>query len=283
MCLPRASPLLVSSCMVRITSLFPVVLALLLAGCTAPNPGATYYVVTTQSSYQCCRTIRYSTWTFSELRGSTAAGDGVSVRLHADTLAVRCSGDAGLGVTISNNSGQDIYIPFSHDLEGSRIKLYPWRLSYDGDRQIRLARQLQYNDIVEREDALSRFFLLPAGKEVALQGVITPRWLCSAPEEIPNAYLEAELNPTYYSDRSRALRAAEYRRDPNLPATIGLRYEVAYTTLEYFEGLPVLKRESNPSGDTVNILIGVKDEPADFLNASQRVASSNVVTLRYVE
>lgn len=191
-----------------------------------------------------------------------AAGNGVTVRLLGDTLVAQCGKDAELGVVISNNSEEDIYIPISRELEGDRIKLYPWRLSYDSSGSpFRLARQLQYNDVLERLDALLRFFRLPAGREVALQGVIPQRWLCSAAREIAPPYLNAELNPVFYSDRVRSLRDAEYHRDPNLPSAIGLRYDVAYTTLRYLESLPVTSRNVNSSGDTVQVMVGIKEEP----------------------
>ncbi len=215
---------------------------------------------------------------------STTSGEGVIVRLQADTLPVRCDVDAELGLTIANNGGEDIYIPISRELEGERIKLYPWRLSYDSAGvPIRLARQLQYTDVIERLDGVLRFFRLPAGTQVALRGVLPQRWLCSPATEVSPPYLNAELNPVFYSDRARALRAAEYHLDPNLPATMGLRYDVAYTTLRYLESLPVQSRNVNAAGDTVQVMIAIKDEPADVLNASQMVSESNIVTLKFVK
>jgi len=259
-----------------------LIVALTLGSCSSVDAPVNY-LVTSESPYLCCRTIRYSVRTFPDTRGSTASGAGVVVRLRADTIAARCDDDAMVDLTISNNGEKDIFIPISHELEGDRIKLYPWRLSYAGGRDIRLARQLQYNDVLEREDALLRFFRIPAGREIALHGVIPRRWLCSPAELVPDAYLEAELNPTYYADRSRALRGASYRRDPDLPAEIGFRYDVIYTTLDYLEGLPVTGTDWNDARDTVRVTIGVKEEPAGFLNGSQQVASSNIVTLKFVE
>lgn len=265
------------------TSLAALLGALLLGSCATPGP-AVYHIVTTQSTYQCCRTIRYSTWTFPTTRGSTASGDGVVVRLLADTVAARCGGDTEIGVAISNNSDEDIYIPVSREMEGDRIKLYPWRLSYDtSGAPIRLARQLQYNDVIERTDALLRFFRLPSGREVMLHGVIPQRWLCAPATEIAPPYLNAELNPVFYSDRARALRAAEYHRDPKLPAAIGLRYDVAYTTLRYLESLPVSSRNVNASGDTVQVMVGIPEEPGEILNSTQKVAESNIVTLKFLD
>lgn len=205
------------------------------------------------------------------------------VRLLADTLAARCESDAEIGVAIANNSDLDIYIPISNELEGDRIKLYPWRMSHMDGSEIRLARQLQYNDILEREDALARFFRLPSGEEVRFRGVIPQRWLCSPLTEVSGEYMGMELNPTFYADRSRSLRGAEYRRDPALRKSIGLVYEIAYTTLRYLDSIPVSARTWNPTRDTVQVQVELNEEPAQFLNASQRTARSNVVQLRIVE
>lgn len=261
-------------------SLLILLLPAFMLGSCRPKPATVSHIISSESPYLCCRTIRYSTWMFPQTRSSTASGTGVVVKLHNDTIIARCDADATLDLTISNNGEEDIYIPISNELEGDRIKLYPWRLSYAEGRDIRLARQLQYTDIVEREDALLRFFLLPAGREISLRGVIPQRWLCSPADLVPNPYLEAELNPTYYADRARGLRGAAYRRDPDLPATIGFRYDVAYTTLGYLDALPA-ERSWNDARDTMRATIHVKEEPADFLNASQQTASSNVVTLKF--
>ncbi len=153
-------------------------LFLCVLGC-APRSQVINYVVTSQSPYICCRTIRYSTWTFPNLRQSMLPGDGVVVRLTGDTVAARCETGATVGVAIANNGPEDIYIPVSKEMQGEQIKLYPWRLFYADGRPIRVARQMQYSDLGEREDPLLRFFRLPAGKEVVLQGMITERWLCA--------------------------------------------------------------------------------------------------------
>jgi hypothetical protein len=256
-------------------------LAVLLAGCA--SHGIVNYIVSSHSPYVCCRTVRYSTWEFDKTEPSRMPGKGVVVRLLGDTLNAECAHDASVGVTIANNSDLDIFIPFSKELEGMRVKLYPWRLLYEEGRPIRLARQLQYNDIIEREDALARFFRLPAGRQVTLEGTVPQRWLCLVATSITDEYLGLELNPTFYADRARALRGAEYKRDPQLLTTVPFRYDVAYSTLRYIDSLPVASRASNSAGDTTRVTIAVKEEPAQFLDASQLVAKSNEITLRITD
>jgi len=249
-------------------------------GC-APRSEVINYVVTSQSPYICCRTIRYSTWTFPNLRQSMLPGEGVVVRLTGDTVAARCETGASVGVAIANNGPEDIYIPVSKELQGEQIKLYPWRLFYADGHPIRVARQLQYSDLGEREDPLLRFFRLPAGKEVTLQGMITERWLCAPPLDVNAGYLDMETSTTsFYADRTRGLRAYHYQRDPNLPDTIALRYDVVYTTLGYLNELPTLNQTWNAAHDTTQLTIAVPEEPEKFLDASQRVSQSNVITVR---
>lgn len=256
-------------------------LSVLLVACASER--AMQYAVSSQSPYLCCRTMRYSTWPFPSTAESTVPGPGVVVRLNADTLRARCAADAPVGIVVANNSDSDIYIPFSKELDGMRLKLYPWRMLYRDGEALRLARQLQYNDMLEREDGVLRFFKLPAGRQVTFDGVIPQRWLCFPTTTVSDSYLDQELKPLFYVDRTRALRNAEYKRDPELRTTVALRYDVAYTTLHYLDALPVLSRSTNGAGDTTQILIGVKEEPGDFLDASQSVARSNTVVLRIMD
>lgn len=227
----------------------------------------------------CCRSMRYSVWQFDATAPSSVADTGVVVRLVADTLRADCDRDAALDVLIANNTDDDIYIPFSKELAGSSLKLYPWRVIYADGRAVRLARQLQFNDLVEREDALARFFRLPSGRQVVLHGVVPQRWLCSPTTPVTDEYLGYELDPLFYSDRTRSLRAREYRRDPDLLTTVPLAFEIAYTTLGFIDALPVKSRARNSAGDTTQIGIAVKEEPATFLNGSQHVARSNSIVL----
>lgn len=259
--------------------MLPVLATLAILSC-APRQGVVNYIVTTQSPYNCCRTIRYSVWEFPKTEASRTSWPGVSVQLLGDTIMARCTDDVALGVTIVNNGDVDVYIPFSKELELDRVKLYPWRLYFEGTDPIRMARQLQYNDLIEREDALARFFRLPAGRQVTLNGTIPQRWLCSPATPVTTEYLKLELNPTFYADRSRALRGAQYWRDPALKTPVPLRYDVAYTTLRYLDSLPVTSRTPNAAGDTIQVAIAVKEEPAGFLDASQQVARSNAVILK---
>lgn len=265
-----------------IKRLLPLLAAFGILSCGAQSD-IVHYIVTSQSTYLCCRTVRYSTWEFPKTESSSTPGEGVAVRLAEDTIVGRCSEGAEVAITIANNDELDIYIPFSKELEGSSVKLYPWRIFYEDGMAIRLARQLQYNDIVEREDALHRFFRLPSGKQITLRGVVPQRWLCSPTTAVTDEYLGLELNPTFYADRSRGLRGAEYRRDPQLLMSVPFRYEIAYTTLRYLDSLPVISRVTSRAGDTTQVTIAVKEEPAHFLDASQRVARSNRVMLKITD
>ncbi|MBS1912012.1 MAG: hypothetical protein JST22_08510 [Bacteroidetes bacterium] len=251
--------------------------AIHLAGCASDR--VMHYVVSSHSPYLCCRTIRYATAAFAATQSSSLAGDGVAVRLLADTIRARCADGAHVDIVIANNTDQAIYVPFSNDLEGDRIKLYPFRLLYEGDHRIRLARQLQYNDVVERLDSKVLFYRLPAGKQTTLHASVQERWLCSALTTVTKEYLALELNPTFYSDRVRGLREGTYRRDPNLLRTSGFCYEIAYTRLGYLDSLPVQQRSVNSRGDTTTVQINVKEEPGTFLDASQHVARSNEAVL----
>ena len=202
------------------------------------------------------------------------------VRLTGDTLPVRCETGAEVGVSVANNGEEDIYIPVSHELEGGTIKLYPWRVLYAKTGPIRIARQLQYADLGEREDPLLRFFKLPAGKQIDLRGIITERWLCAPPIEANAGFLDMELTTSFYADRTRGLRAYHYERDPKLPDTIALRYDVFYTTFDYMNQMPVAKQSWNDAHDTTQMTIAVPEEPGKFLDASQKIAQSNVIPIR---
>jgi hypothetical protein len=253
-------------------------LGALLAGC-APGASTVNYIVSTNSSYTCCRTIRYSTTTFSGLESSRLKGEGVIVRLEGDSLVARCGADAELPLVIANNSDNDIFIPISRELEGDRLKLYPWRFLYANGVPMRLARQIQYGDLLDRTDSRLLFHRLPSGSQVRLRGVIPSNWLCAPATPIPEGYLERELNPTFYSDYSRRLRAADVGVIDTVNRRTLMRYDVAYTSLDIWKGLPGSATEWNPARDTAQIHIAVTDEPATFLNASQRVAESNSIRL----
>jgi hypothetical protein len=260
---------------------FAFALIILAAGCSSTQPAATY-IITTESHLMCCRTLRYATNEFPVLQASTVSGQGVVVRLDADTVRGKCPNGAEVHVMIANNSSEDIFVPVSRELHGDTIKLFPWRMYYDSDADqppVRIARQLQYGDLVERTDARLTFYRLPAGKQVNFHGVVTPRWLCTPPINVTDDLLNAELDPTVYAEQTRALRASRPPEDAaGFPPT-RFRYDVAYTHLDFLEGLPVKENERNSVGDTVQVQVAVDDPPATFLNASQQVASSNVVML----
>lgn len=241
-----------------------------------------HYILTTQSPHICCRSVRYSIASFAKTSSSSHGDTGVVVRLLADTLYGRCGHDAALNVVIANNTAEEIFIPFSHELDGERLEIYPWRLLYDSAtaKPVRLARQLQYNDMIERQDALLRFFKLPAGREVRLSAVIPARWLCAPTTAVTAEYLGYELNPVFYADHSRNLRGKELGRDPDLRTSIGLRFDVAFSSFRFLDALPVLSRKTNPAGDTTEIRVGVKEEAGQYLDDAQHVTGSNEVVLR---
>jgi hypothetical protein len=255
--------------------------AALLAGCSTPR-STVHYVVSTESHYICCRSIHYATAEFDRLYPSSlkgAADEPVVVRLGHDSSRVSCGEPLELPVVIANNGDQDVYVPMSNELEGDRIKLFPWRWVSVGGRNVRLARQIQYTDLVETIDVTPRFFRLPAGKEVHLHGIILPEWLCSLPRSIPEDYLKKELDPKVYADYTRLLRGANLQLDTSALGHWGLQYDVVYTPLDFIEALPLKEKQWNPGHDSVNIMLGVPEEPATFLNASQKVAHSNTLTL----
>jgi hypothetical protein len=240
------------------------------------------HVVTTASAYGCCRMINYQVVEFARTGNSTIEGDAVTVRLLPDSIAAPCGADAEVPLVIANNTPHDIFVPISRELEGDRIKLYPWRLFYQEKQPVRLARQIQFGDLLERTDGRLAFHRIPAGREVRLRGVIPGNWLCVPPTDIPVGYLERELDPTYYADYSRTLRDESARYGKKIPL-FGLRYDVVYTPLDFWNGLPGATEHSSPGGDTVYTDIKVKDTPASFLNSSQRVAESNVIMVRLLE
>jgi hypothetical protein len=246
-------------------------LALVLSGCASSRtPG--YYTISTNSHLLCCRTLRYTTAEFPMLRPSALRGEGVMVRLHDDTVRGSCQIDAYTRLTVANNGKEDVYLPISHELSGDTVKLYPWRLIYQNTRQVRVARQLQYGDLVERTDAKLGFYRLPSGKQVDLVAVIPQRWLCTPPSSLTEGYLEGELDPQYLAEASRGLRGSSPFSNANIFGPMGLRYDVAYTTLDFLKELPVDSEQWNRGHDTATIHVAVVEEPAKILNASQKVA-----------
>lgn len=252
-------------------------LALVLSACASRTPAS--YTISTNSPLVCCRTLRYMTAEFAMLRSSTLRGEDVMIRLHDDTVRGSCQIDAYTHLTVANNGKEDIYLPISHELSGDTVKLYPWRLIYQNTRQVRVARQLQYGDLVERTDAKLLFYRLPSGKQIDLVAVIPQRWLCTPPSSLTEGYLEGELDPQYLAEASRGLRGSSPFSNANIFGPMGLRYDVAYTTLDFLRGLPVDSEQWNSGHDTATIHVAVREEPAKILNASQKVAESNVVTV----
>ncbi len=255
------------------------ILGIAVIGCSSSRPETVHYSITTQNSMKCCRNLTYTTESFKAVRETSIPGDSVRVILHPANITATCDKAPAIPLTISNGTEHDIYIPFSKELSGDTIKLYPWRLLTIEWKPIRVARQIQYGDLLERTDALLRFLRLPAGTQADLTGIIPPEWICAEPQEPVIDYLEKELDPHYYSNYSRWLRSQGTRRPDSLTTPVGLRYDITYTTLDYIEKLPVLEQSSSSANDSIAITLAVQEQPAEFINSSQELATSNVITL----
>lgn len=253
--------------------------ALAFAACTSPQQ--VNYIVSTQSRMVCCRTMSFAVADFPATVASASSDTGVSVSFTSLRTIGDCTNGAEAPLVIANHSGRDVYIPTSRELDGSRIKLYPWRLHHDSALgNIRLARQIQYGDMFERTtDGRLLFLRLRDGYEARLSGWVPGNWLCTKPTELYEGYLTAELDPEFYAQRARGLRTSRYEQARNLETPIGLRYDVVFVTLDFLNALPLISRTTNAGGDTISVVLDVKEEPAKHLNAEQRVASSNVIEM----
>ncbi|MBC8144356.1 MAG: hypothetical protein H7X80_02155 [bacterium] len=249
-----------------------------IAACASPDEVS--YAISTQSRMVCCRTMNFSVAEFPGASKNSSGVPGVSVMFPANRITGNCESGAESQVVIANNSGDAILIPTSRELEGSRIKLYPWRLHHDSAQgNIRLARQIQYGDMFERPDGRLHFLRLADGYEVRLNAWVPGQWLCTKPTELYEGYLAAELDPAFYAQRARGLRTSPYEQAKDLVSPIGMRYDVIWVTLDFLKVLPVISRTTNSAGDTISVLLDVKEEPAAHLNAAQRVASSNIIEM----
>lgn len=255
-------------------------LALAASGCTTPPPPVVRYVVTSESDALCCRTLTYRVESAPTV-AAKGGGDSVSVAIGkpgAGSINAQCDRELELPVTITNGSSRDIYVPFGGDLVGNRLALYPWREVQRGRSAIRLARQIQQGDrIGGTAGTETRFVRIPAGHAMQLIGVVPGRWICIVPEPVDSFYLHAELTPRYYIDRLRGFRLRQPAQNESIPREYDLAYEVAWTPLDYLDHLPVLRRGTNATGDSVGLMVGVHEEPGTPINASQEVTRSNVV------
>ena len=225
--------------------------------------------------------MSFSVATFAPTQPVAAPGTGVVVRFDGASAAGNCREGAQTPLVIANHTRRDIYIPTSQELDGTRIKLYPWRQHLDSTRgAIRLARQIQYGDLFERNnESRLRLMRLPVGREIHLTAWVPGDWLCTKPTELYEGYLDAELDPTFYAQRARGLRTSPYEQARELVSPIAMRYDVIYVTLEFLETLPVDARTTSPRGDTITMHLNVTEEPAAFFNAEQKVAASNLIDL----
>ena len=259
-----------------------VALACVLLASCATVPSEVRYAISTKSPLSCCRKMEFTVATFSPTVETERDGDGVEVRFGSDRLVGHCLAGGEAPLVVANHTDDDVLIPTSRELEGTRIKLYPWRLHHDPTRgdSIRIARQIQFGDLIEHEqNARLVFMRLPWGHQVSLTAWVPGTWLCTKPTPLTEGYMERELEPDYYAHHYQRLRTAAYDQASELVSPIGLRYDVVWLTLDFLETLPVASRSESPAGDTVAVVLDVRDEPAKFLNASQRVASSNVIDL----
>jgi hypothetical protein len=268
-----SSPIVVNVSLVAL-----LCLGLAACGSTAP---LVHYTIATKSPMVCCRSMNFEVADFANTTRTSGADTGVVVRFLTRKAQGGCTAGAEAPLSIANNTERDILVPTSHELEGSRIKLYPWRQHHDSARgAIRLARQIQYGDQFEHPaGARLRLMRLPARSEVRLDAWVPGDWLCTKPTELYEGYLEAELDPAFYSQRSRGLRTSRYEQASELVSPIGMRYDVVWLTLDYLERLPTVGRTESAGGDTVTVQLDVMEEPAQFFNAAQRVATSNIIDL----
>jgi|GEM_PF-1822417 len=257
-------------------------LALLATACGTPAPPVVRYVITSESEALCCRTLAYRVETAPSIPVKNE-GDSVSVAIGSAgsaTVGGRCDTDLEFPVTITNGSERDIYVPFGTDLQGARLMLYPWRelAGHAGAQPLRLARQIQQGDRVGGTGGTeTRFVRIGARHALHLTGVIPRRWMCIVPEPVDSFYLSAELNPRYYIDRLRGFRLRSPSESERLPQEYQIAYEIAWTPLDYLDGVPVLRRTTSTTGDSVGMLLGVREEPGVPLNSSQELARSNVL------
>lgn len=244
------------------------------------SPAIVSYAITTDNGNVCCKTLRYQTTDFPMSQPSTLPGNGVVVRFLADTVQAVCGTELRLPLVIANNSDSDQYIPISYELqqEGT-IRLFPWIVMNEAD-PVRIARQIQYGDLLERTDSRLLFHRLPVGKQVRLTGIVPKEWLCRTPKWTDPSLLTETLNPKYYADYSRALRTPKFWPQESLHAVVGIRYDVVHTTLGWLQTAPQRSAHTTSAGDSISIGLGVMDEPGMMLNASQQVAQSNVITMQ---
>ena len=255
-----------------------VILPFLCASCGVA-PETISYAITTDNGNVCCKTLRYQTTDFPEFQTSTLQGDGVVVRFMADTVQAVCGTELRLPLVIANNSDSDQYIPISHELHDGTIRLFPWIVMNEAD-PVRIARQIQYGDLLERTDSRLLFHRLPAGKQVQLTGIVPKEWLCRTPKWTDPSLLIEMLHPKYYADYSRALRTPKFWPQESLHSVVGIRYDVVHTTLAWLGAAPQRSTHTTSAGDSVSIGLAVMDEPGMMLNSSQQVAQSNVITMK---
>ena len=256
-----------------------LVLLPLLCSCGGGAPAVVSYAVATDNGNVCCRTLRYQVTDFPGTEPATVPGNGLTVRFLQDTVSAECGGQLRVPLVIANNSDSSQYIPISHELDSGTIRLFPW-IVMNEENPVRIARQIQYGDLLERTDSRLLFHRLPAGKQVRLTGVVPKEWLCRTPKWASQSLLTETLNPKYYADYSRALRTPKFWPQESLHAIVGIRYDVVHTTLGWLQTAPQRSAHTTSAKDSVSIELAVMDEPGMMLNASQQVAHSNVITLK---
>lgn len=253
----------------------------LLCSCGS-TPGIISYAVTTDNGNVCCKTLRYQVTDFPNAQTATTLGDGLIVRFLTDTVQAICGNELRLPLVIANNSDSDQYIPISYELQEGTIRLFPW-IVMNETNPVRIARQIQYGDLLERTDSRLLFHRLPAGKQVQLTGIVPKEWLCRTPKWAAPSLLTETLNPKYYADYSRALRTPKFWPQESLHSVVGIRYDVVHTTLGWLQTAPQRSLHKSSTGDSISIELSVMNEPGMMLNSSQQVAESNVITMKLKE
>ncbi|MBL0333640.1 MAG: hypothetical protein IPP08_08110 [Chlorobiota bacterium] len=249
-----------------------------LISCSSFNTPLTY-TLQTDVNLVCCSKISFVIDKFKNIQKSNGEGVNIDIK-KTESLDVNCKSNTHFNISISNNSDQDIYIPISNDFKNDTLQLYPWRMIQSESLPIRLARQVPYSNIVD-EPSNSKYILnlLPKKSKVILFGIIKPEWLCMLPVNVYSDYLEDEVYPVIHSQQSRAARQSQ---KPDVNTTISnffFRYDVAYTTLNCLNEIPLTEKRLTKNNDTMFFKSSSIEKPETILGKSYKIVKSNLIVI----